>query len=1440
MGLFEKIISLIINFTLIFEPLAIRIPLTPAQAQQDQNSTNPKLQVEVEILPVSYDVTDNFGAVGNFYCYPLEANVFSPSLYVDNHTATVIEKVKERITQVNKGCETIWPQILLRFIFNTSSATLKRIVTNNTSTINLLVNLNFRGDTTTDLNLTYKFYPKESAIFNSHENIILWWKNGSSSPEVVGDENKSYFDAYVTLRSQYYFRDDPDVDNLVEYIYPTTSLLKEHEEKKKRFILKYVNINFDGYDILITNVRFFKDIVSYYNYKELKEKPTLEFESSIFEKGIIGFFPTFIESLPLNSPDFVENNFCSYYQKKGGNLYLVPFQHLAVWDILVNSVGFCDEPPIFNSGIAKSEDNLCFKYTNKIQKCEIVRGDGATSTSICFVGLPFVNRFYNAFTGDVPYWDLNKKRDYRIIRTINNKLDKDFPSMNSLINKPNTPQDVDNWLNNNKNKIDYFLNERPIFTYSTLQYISSGKFVYTLNVAKNCEYVGDKVIARVDIGEGENRRTVELLPYECYTIGGKAIFAFPPEGYSVSQTESCSLTDNNWGFLYGNCNNNFFILFNTTDEYSSFLSFISKVKNVDVTNTSTPPQGIIFVIETPTDNIKKYEYKLVDFLPRIYTFNTTTYVHQFLSPQIVKHGQLLEYKFSPLWYGNPYFGSFESFTSICTLPQTGFDVSLYVNPPTGEAEIKTTECSYYYDPLQGRQQRCENVAYHLPKKEECYPLSMSVATATIDAKYDLIFFTEKYDGASLNEKIDIFLKANSALTEYRKGENVSKLRFDIFKISPTTSLNIGAISYKRKYIPAPILADFAEEIASNVGVYYERDIGGDIPNYLQSQVQYFKDSVVRELSSYLPMVLDKEEAKFSDVLSSTKNSDISDSLYLNFYPVAAQIGGKEYTIPWLVYFGMFLSSVAAFLNNVVGILNIAALLIPGLGQVILVVRAAVTVFYVASLVVETLAYLSYPDWAKKMYGDFGNFALSALIHLGVSSLNTSLILDKIYIPPLVQDAFQVFYTGYALYTSITKGDYTLTIDSNFYEVARYLGLSALLKRMTELREEVKRIDSLLDKYKLAPEGHIILYNKHPIAKGLLSTIRKDLVEDFYKADIIRKEIENARIGEITKMLSSNGVFVAAGGVLRAWAAYNAFKQMMSLGRTMLDRDKRTIREFWLKAVNLSYGYKVRNLKINLNANEPSQKLMPVFTLYGVPVYDPLYPEYGFYEPVKRFLGEVVEVSPSCARLSCSLSTSTGELILDYNVSKYEDILGGKIKEFSENKECKWFWYTDQSVSATTTRNISSEYIILPHSTSSSIITASLIGEKYLARLNLSSTDDFVNFVEYERKNLNGGRDDFVYSYIKTRENTSTLTINSWVQFPPLSSQPPQNYTCGNYSYNNLSSLVIVTSTRGYSLECDKDKTPKFKGIDTYNTCLGWRCEYDPDQQPSLHVTTPNR
>ena len=1457
--MFLKILVLIVNFNLVFQPLTINLYLTSlftskVRAQNDFNFPS----FDVEIVPISSaSSTDIVGAVGDYFCNPFEGNVFFESRYKQNVATTVIEKVKARFLNNNEGCESVWPQLLFRFRTATSGKSLSDFLISNfaSTTFYININLNFRNKKDEDLKLLYRVVkspglPIETKIEGNEgpvNNIIITSFNGrghvyvdnTTSTTVVEDKfgnYESYFDLHLYLRTHYYFRDEPYVDSLIDY--ENKIINNNHPDFNKRFVIKEIGffVEKDGVKYnLIKGVNFFKDAESYGNYLEGVEGSvtlatssnslnsfltstltltSIEFNNGSINngsiKGIVGFFPTFLESLPQTFSDLFFGDACKYYERsENGPIILLPYQFVSVYSVSVSATGTCENPPRYNNGIEKVRDNFCFKFTNRLLPCEISNLSGSTSTSLCMAGFPLYSKFKNGYyypttSQKVEYWKLDDPKGYRIIKKINESIKGFPPSMSQIFTSSSTDKYTSIY---NNSYFQDIVNKRH-FYYNNLKYSSSSFFSYMIYSTRQLFGVDEE-----EINEDYLKKTCGASTYSYYqaistddnvnefsiyycssTIGNIEVGILPnnlrdhnEEIYRKIYTQISDDTGAGVGspLAFGI---DYFVLGNNLD------IFIKPPAEIKISApTSTPTLGASLVFSSPST---KYELNTLSFLPRIYYDREVSYVYKLISPYSIKNGTLSQNKEDYFIYNEVFpngalrsFGSFEKFTSNCTLPQYGFnDVALQINPPPSQIEyITTTECSYYPpSPI------CKEVIRPILKESQCYT---TFSTGTISFFHDITAYTQ-HSGKSEKEIKLNNLNNYLALSEYRsKGKNINRIRFEIYKkfsqslSSSLDKLLVSSVEYERKYIPRPQLAQYIDKVASS--------IWDGMPNEIKGATEEARHRIVEEVFSNLPLFLSLKKIENSDNSSITFNK-VPEEINLNVYKAKVDWSEEVKKLPWLYYFLKTLSSSFRLLYSVIQVIELGLSLF-SYGFLPIVFMVVEWIFF-ASLVIDAYLLIAYPEYATT--DAWLSFALSSVI----------------------------FFT----YTGLGK-EIVEMFNKSWPEVPQ------LIKNLTH--PVIKGINWV--------RGGVI-WIEDQIALGLstLETYAKIFFTTRKEFEFLAGGFSNlAKISIAMEMF--NGIFYAKFVPGKTYLLSQTFRTLSSLMAlyelpkiTKLDKDK--IIEYRLKSLGISYGYKVDGL--NFNPTQEEQEYFPALTLIGKPTFDPDYPEYGYYEPKISFLGNHFVLGRNCKTLSCKINKITSAIEVTTEQANLDDFNISSIKsEFSPNM-CRVFVKLS-STTATSTSN-------LPGITNATTVIS--LDENYIGGgVNLNSFKAKLN-INFNRENIfyenvyeeNGNYyipADFVYNvnsstyhYFIKKNSTSSLNITTaqWL-LGATGNDSKRSYECGNYMYSNVYNLVNIATTVKYKIECKSGTKLKWKGMDVANTCLGWVCEYDPLLQPSLEEVKNN-
>jgi hypothetical protein len=1645
-----KILSLIVNFNLIFQPLTFNLYLSSLlnSKVQAQNTTSDSPQFEVEIVPIATaSSTDITYGVGSFLCNPYEGNVFVPSPYgYDANSGkietykTFIDKVRDRIGTDNDGCESIWPQILFRFKINTTTENLSKFLTKNplSTTFSVKLNLNFREaskEVSKDLNIIYKIEKdsyKDDLISNTYiddnnpaKNVFISSYNGRplifglvSQPTTTAvaqdpkDSNKSYFDLYLSLRSHYYFRDEPYLDPIIDY--ENKHVTTTHPEFPKRFIIKSISFEVNGQN-LIKNVKFFKDAKSYGDYLEgIENSVDIEVSTTTFEniefttdkndklKGIVGFFPAFIESLPHSFADTIFGESCKYYQEKeNGPIILLPYQFAAVYSVSVSATGNCDQPPIYDNGISTSTDNtdICLKYTNRVVPCSLYGPNAPISTSLCMTGFPLFNKFDNGYyyinsTTKEAHWKIDDPKGYRIIKKIN-MGDIKFPSMAHFFNaggdpnafNENIPTDDYGNITTNVRKIaekikndDNFKNlfkKRRIFSYQKLSYASSSSTTYpitsldqllgegaeaTLRKINELKATGirdpsspivctsdERYYAQKISNEYINAKFIkgyelkQFLVYKCYPSSlkdspYKSYYTFElgilPESFKgnfqkdIYHSYACygyvesdgywyvyraygggsKVADYGWysfskikctteevkrdGSVEGpvppfQLGKDYFVLGNDLD------IFVRPPGNIQFSApTSTPVSGAVFILNQPST---KYELSLLNYLPRIYRDNPVSYQFKAVSPFSIKNGTLArninsyfqDNEFYPNYIFGNTFSNFYTFTSLCTLPQHGFEAKLTIAESVipSYAWVPTEECAEFNPPYQ-----CREVYY--PEVYQCLPS----ATATILASYDIKYYAQDAP-VSIEEKAKATIDNLAALTEYReKGKNISRIKFEIAEIasSPNQSITqllpVAELEYEREYTPPPYLAQYVDFIVKNVwNMTYA-------PDEVKNAAQQVHHNVVQEVFSSLPIFLSLKK------ISTSTNSNVSFEKIpqkINLSVFTSKINFSEETIkramPWLYAFLKTLSTGLKALYVVMKAVGFLLQFVPG-GQAIgLALIEIADYIYLAALIadgallaiyggtaeqwimfgLDTLAFFFYTDLGKKTWGLFLkgiNWVASGIGGLGKNALNyiadiSKYIWDKISCSPegiatwtkerplYMKDPTYFYYLPNLKYAFAQK-EMLMTTESN--KVSLPLCGGPLDISNTPQRTETTMGAISEDLMRQMGTEMLLtgIWNAFSIGYEKLVGKQKHLI---LAGQMIPRVLSQVLIGKNLASRIPEGLF-AVGAVLNI---VSGMATLFSLGKLYKDLTKE-VKIYKFQSLGISYGYKIEGLKINLDTQK--RTYAPIFTLIGRPVFDPDYPEYGYYEPVRRFYGDPVVASTNCKTLSCEINTSTTELkfsvcdinnnctpndnqsLKDFNIS---NISNDRYTFFNFANDCITF-ATSTQILVTTTAPLSQTFTIATFT--EDYVGGSMKVESFLAKLKIFF-EGGINSIVNEKKEIitgttsipsdfMGSRTTTIHSFIKAN-STSTLFLKSkeWDLINSSGRQIPGEYKCNTRTKaTNVYNFVSIQNITNYKINCANGTKLKWKGMDVANTCLGWVCEYEPQWQPSLQevTTTPSQ
>jgi hypothetical protein len=1545
-----KILSLIVNFNLIFQPLTFNLYLSSLlnSKAQAQDTTSDYPQFEVEIVPIATaSSTDIVRWGGGYYCNPYEGNITFPSKYIPSgEEATVIQKVKDVfLSNGNNGCESIWPQILFRFKTATSYSDLLNFLKSyySNAKFNIKINLKFRdaNGSLIDKDLNLEYYTNDgndNVMKGENNNISISGINGysyinenniSTATDPYSNKEYSYFDLYLSLRSHYYFRDEPYLDPIIDYATKTKHVTTTHPEFPKRFIIKSISFEVNGQN-LIKNVKFFKDAKSYGDYLEgVENSVDIEVSTTTFEnledlkfnnddklKGIVGFFPAFIESLPQSLPDTIFGDACRYYsEKENGPIILLPYQFAAVYSVSVSATGTCDQPPEFNNGINPNEGSFCFKFTNRTVPCEIVSPGGplgiSTSPSLCMTGLPLYNKFYNGYYylkngTSQEYWNINEAKGYRIIRKINNRIDK-FPNaylfFSSLNNASNT-DDVQNAINqiqNDPSFKDLFKNRR-IFSYQKLLVSSSSKLTYYIfdieqlfgikeneftydYLAKRCDLYG--VFKQLEPPYGDTQREFDV--FKCSSPIGNILVGFLPHPLKQWKDHYYETVWDNKGTVLG-YGGDFLALGSDLGIFIKPLDFSFHVaKNTEVVGSS-------LILNQPSI---KYELSILNYLPRLYTDDPVSYRFKAVSPFSIKNGTLVKDKdsyfqyndFSPnTIFGNT-FNSFYKFTSLCTLPQAGFEVGLNF-PSTIVDYVTTTQCD-----ISGR---CweEQTPVYSSLINQCF----NTATATISASWNITYYT-KQSQASAAEKEKGSLDNLAALYEYHeKGKNVSRIKFEIAEIASSSNstriLPVVSLEYERKYIPPPYLKQYID--------YINRYIWGEqnLPQPIASTTDEQRHRIVQEVFSNLPIFLSLKKKNI------TPNSNISienipENINLNVF--SAQIDWTKYTYGLPAAYA-FLKVLSTGLKALFIIFKAASFLVGGsLGLTL----ASISEYIFLFALVEDFTLLTFfpeyngPDaWLM--------FALDSIMFFATASLTADLrqalssginwiggnkfevgkgfmgeitdLLDKLGISgagvntvscfELLRGPEENIQPQFPQENINNLNQYSKINSNAFAQTHGYRDYVCLLPYYTSdkwypgyydfLKSYMMYVYRKISPMKISPIFQFrVVYPKNEkinlqefspqqVTNALFAPVNFIALAypSFYKQQKALVTTASLVAPIVSQFLISNKTFqeiapyIIIGGAV--FTILTGMVTLFNLGKMYRDLTKE-YEEYEVKSIGISYGYKIEG--ITVNATTENKTYAPIFTLIGRPVFDPDYPEYGYYEPVKRFYGVQIQVGNNCKTFSCIFNENTATIIpttsqnaslKDFNI---ESIENEEYIPYCNDRVVKKQNKTEntQIVSTSKTYNIATS--------SSDYIGFGIMLKSFLSKLILKFNDQ--NSISDIASGTNPIPLEFQYPQVTTTthlfvKNTTTdikITTNEW--WVATNTVSSTGYQCTDSSGRHnfvIYNVAEILKTINYKINCAGGTKLKWKGMDVANTCLGWVCEYEPQWQPSLQevTTTPNK
>ena len=899
--------------------------------------------------------------------------------------------------------------------------------------------------------------------------------------------------------------------------------------------------------------------------------------------------------------------------------------------------------------------------------------------------------------------------------------------------------------------------------------------------------------------------------------------------------------------------------------------------------------------------IFKHDFRFNSNVPHVYTPDPITYIYEFNSSFSLRNKLDIRRYLLPSWQrpGMIYsFGTFAEFTSECTLPQFGFEPQVVVSSTQLSTQVRYFECKSFPEvrDIGSNRSQCQEKIVNIPS-QMCWGTSPLQVGVLLKKQYEFP------DNEEEKQKI-LFDYFTTALEFRNKGQNIQGFSFELIQVSKDKENNyqveippkiLGRIVYNTRALSDKIYQQAVDFLANSTNDTIAQ-MAQDAKNL--GQVQEIARTFIDNLVAYFPLYLGKDKS------NTAKNIDTNEApqeVKITLDPTVA-VEVVKHKIPIFYILASIVNTIAEIIKY-----------IPGVNVVYPYLKAVALVLYITSIAVgETKLTL----WT----------AIQLAINVVATAnqfVNLSNVLDKI--PPAISQGVQ--FTVNIAREVYNYFSYFMGIRDIYELFQEVFGSSQPKQQIEEVKKSYENTPIVKTPYPLevkvtyeyfltTDESRMLMMCageqkifgctfKPQIKERVVITINE--VKEFSdkqstmsrEKSIVSSESDCKATCDPNWEPSPNQIspphldksFVQKIKSIgsKIIGALNTIANIIKTVELIKAWKNANKEESYIKSFSMNFGYYFENLfNITKDTQNPENNIMWLrMGVIGKKVYDPDYPEFGFYQPVRYFYSPTTSIIDlnDCSFVSCNfVSSSTFSGIRfdytengSYRPSSYigYNFNGSIIYDLGEEHRQKLnqiynfeniyisltplhcnFGFNRSDFPTTTTTNKATT--TFSDNSLSPFIIASTLWGNYNGLLSASGTIKYFTqkpFIlpQYPKADPSNFNNIFllfatVTDYSLPREeinerNEQILTLNT-ITYTSTNVYFSQSYSpqCqGGGSTVDIKYMIDISKVVNFMVQCPSNMKPVYYGDNASRpTCLGWRCEFLPSYQPSLTSTLPTK